>query len=213
MALKFEQAARPKWNAPVTVSVMLHMLLVLALRTGPDAIVVRPSSVAMGNGPKSYRLVYFSPVGAEAGEPAEKKDLALPAPRDVTREQRKQVRERKSESREGEISDRSVKAGTRYGSLLFGPASGPDVRPAYPIVFPDPPVRKSDLPPNVAGEVVVEVTIDALGQVIETKLLASIGHGIDEKVLSTVQTWRFRPAMMDGRPIASKHDVHFRFPS
>lgn len=106
-----------------------------------------------------------------------------------------------------------MRAGTAYGSLLFGPTSGPDVRPAYPIVFPDPPVRNADLPENVAGEVIVEVTIDALGQVTETKLLTSIGHGIDEKVLATLQTWRFRPAMVDGRPIASKHDVHFRFPT
>jgi TonB family protein len=199
---------------PVTVSVTLHVVvLILALRSVPQAVVVKPSSVAMGNGPKSYRLVYFSPVGAEAGGPVETKKLALNAPNPVTRTERKKARERKSESREGEISDRSVKAGTRYGSLLYGPSSGPDVRPAYPILFPDPPVRNSDLPPNVAGEVVVEVTIDALGQVIETKLLASIGHGIDEKVMETVQTWRFRPAMMDGRPIASRHDVHFRFQS
>lgn len=214
MGLRFEQIARPRWNVPVTISVMLHMLvLVLSLRSAPQAVVVKPSSVAMGNGSKAYRLVYFSPVGAEEGEPAKPKQTTLQSPRTIARAERQKARERKSESREGEISDHSAKAGTRYGSLLYGPGSGPDIRPAYPVVFPDPPVRNSDLPPNVTGEVVVEVTIDALGQVVETKLLASIGHGIDEKVLATLQNWRFRPAMMDGRPIASKHDVRFRFPS
>lgn len=214
MSLRFEEAGRHRFNLPVAASVALHILLLaLMLRSGPEAVFVKPSSVAKGDGPKSYRLVYFSPVGADKGEAAEHKETAFLAPGTVARrEARKNARERKSVSREGEVSDRSAKAGTPFGSLLYGPESGHDVRPAYPVVFPDPPVRNSELPDDLVGEVIVEVTIDAQGQVIETKLLASIGHGIDEKVLATVQNWRFRPAMMDGRPIASKHDVHFRFP-
>jgi protein TonB len=214
MVLQFEEAGRHKWNIPIMASIALHLVvLALTLRSGPEAVFVKPSSVAKGNGPKSYRLVYFSPIGADEGVPAERKQVALQTPKPAMHKQAPKTRERKSESQEGEISDRSVKAGTAFGSLLYGPASGHDVRPAYPVVFPDPPVKNSDLPADVAGEVIVEVTIDAQGQVVETKLLEKIGHGIDEKVLATLQNWRFHPAMMDGRPIPSKHDVRFRYPS
>ncbi|HYG99768.1 MAG TPA: energy transducer TonB [Terriglobales bacterium] len=210
-----EEAVRHRWNLPVTVSIALHLvLLALAVRSGAEPIFVTPSSVARGDGLKSYRLLYFSPVGADSGQPIDHRDVTLQAPTQQARTKPpKSVKEKKSVSREGEVADRSVKAGMPFGSLLYGPSSGHDVRPAYPIVFPDPRVANADLPSGVAGEVIVEVTIDELGHVIETKLLAGIGHGIDEKVLAALQNWRFRPALMDGRPIASKHDVHFRFPS
>ena len=80
--------------------------------------------------------------------------------------------------------------------------------------FPDPPISRAEISAeDIRGDVVVEVTIDAQGAVIDTKLLQSVGHGIDEKIVATLQGWRFHPAMIDGRPIASKHDVHFHFPA
>jgi protein TonB len=59
----------------------------------------------------------------------------------------------------------------------------------------------------------VEVTIDTAGSVINTRLLQGIGYGIEQKILSILATWRFRPATQDGQPIASKQDVHFHLPS
>ena len=60
---------------------------------------------------------------------------------------------------------------------------------------------------------IVEVTIDVQGNVVETKVLQALGHGIEEKVLAALRNWRFRPAMMDGRAIPSQQDVYFHFPS
>ena len=72
---------------------------------------------------------------------------------------------------------------------------------------------RSELPPGVQGDVVVEVTIDARGNIIEKRILQRIGYGIDEKVLAALEGWRFTPATQDGVPIPSRHDVHFHFPN
>jgi len=73
-------------------------------------------------------------------------------------------------------------------------------------------VSRADIPPGVQGDVVVEVTIDAQGNVIGTKILASLGYGIEEKVLAALQNWRFRPATRDNVPIPSQHNVYFHYP-
>jgi len=81
-----------------------------------------------------------------------------------------------------------------------------------PIVFPEPLISRSDIPAGVEGDVIVEVTIDAQGKVVGTKILASLNYGIEEKVLAALQNWRFRPATMDGVPVPSQHNVYFHYP-
>jgi len=81
-----------------------------------------------------------------------------------------------------------------------------------PTSFHGPHVAPSELPPGVTGDVVVEVTIDVAGNIVNKKVLKSIGYGIDEKVLAVLESWHFRPATINGAPVASRQDVHFHFP-
>ena len=60
---------------------------------------------------------------------------------------------------------------------------------------------------------VVEVTIDENGNVAETKILESLGYGLEDKVLEALRSWHFTPATVNGVAIASRQDVHFHFPS
>jgi TonB family protein len=103
-------------------------------------------------------------------------------------------------------------AGSPFGSVSQGPLTGHEVRPALPLVFPDPAVARSEVPPGVEGSVIVEITIDDHGTVIETRVLQALGYGIEEKVLAALRNWRFTPATIDGRAIPSQQDVYFRFP-
>jgi len=48
--------------------------------------------------------------------------------------------------------------------------------------------------------------------VVESRILESLGYGIEDKVLAAVRNWRFRPATKDGVAIASRQDV-FHFPT
>jgi TonB family protein len=75
------------------------------------------------------------------------------------------------------------------------------------------PKRRPVCPPGLKGDVIVEVTIDEKGNIISTRLLSGLGHGVDERVVAVVQNWRYNPATRDGLPIPSQQDVHFHFPS
>jgi len=103
--------------------------------------------------------------------------------------------------------------GSPNRSTLMGLSGYHDVRVAYITYAPDPPIDRQRLPEWVRGDVVVEVTIDEKGNVVETKLLKSVGFGLDDVIIETVRQWRFQPAKVDGVPVSSKHDVHFHFPS
>ena len=206
---------RRRRSPAVIISVALHVaafLFVVFYHASP--IFVTPSSLAMGKGNKSYKLVYFAPVGAmNQPEPEERPSLAAHALKARAAHKHKlQTQQQANVANQVDEANKDARAGTAYGSLFTGLAEGHDVRPAYPITFPDPPVSRSDFPSGFQGDVIVEVSIDKFGNVIDLKLLQGIGHGIDEKVMATLRNWRYKPATMDGEPIAEKHDVHFHYP-
>ena len=73
-------------------------------------------------------------------------------------------------------------------------------------------MARSDVPAGVRGDVIVQITVDVLGNVAGSRLVRGMGYGIEDKVMATVQSWRFLPATRDGRPVTSLHDVHFHYP-
>ena len=116
-----------------------------------------------------------------------------------------------SASTENKVADASP--GTENGSLAFGLSSNHDVRIAYAVFAPDPPIDRSKLPEWIRGDVVVEVAISDKGDVLETRVLKSLGFGLDDVIVETLRKWHYQPARVDGRAVASKHDVYFHFPS
>jgi TonB family protein len=66
--------------------------------------------------------------------------------------------------------------------------------------------------PGGGGDVVIEISIDETGTIVDKRVLVSLGPVIDAKVLAALETWHFQPAMRDGVAIASKQDVHYHFP-
>jgi outer membrane biosynthesis protein TonB len=110
--------------------------------------------------------------------------------------------------------DETARGGSLYGARIPGaPLTGHEIIPALPQVFPDPAISRADLPPGVQGDVIVEVTIDENGNVVETWLIRGIGYGIEDRVLATLHQWHVRPASKDGVTIASQHIVTFHYPS
>jgi protein TonB len=117
-----------------------------------------------------------------------------------------------SQGRASQQDVQGPRAGSPFGSLVEGSALGEEIKPALPIYGPQPEVASYELPTGLQGDVVVEITIDAQGTVVQTSLLRGLGHGLDEKVLAVLQNWRFHPATRDGVPIPSRQDVYFHFP-
>jgi TonB family protein len=102
-----------------------------------------------------------------------------------------------------------ISAGSAFASNAEGPLAGVDVRPALPVRGSDPQVFPWEL--RQEGDVIIEITIDEGGNIVDKKVLHSMSAAIDQKVLLALESWHFHPATRDGIPIPSKQDVHYHF--
>lgn len=103
-------------------------------------------------------------------------------------------------------------AGDGSGQALTGNGSdAEDVHPGFPIFSPHPPVHDRSLLPSNEQKVVVDVKVDALGQVVSETLVKSVSAKLDKLCLDVVWTWRFQPATINGKPIPSEAELIFPF--
>jgi protein TonB len=64
---------------------------------------------------------------------------------------------------------------------------------------------------EIEGVVLIEVTIDPTGSVVEARVIHGLGYGLDEAALRAAKAWTFQPAMRCGRPIVGHKKIPFRF--
>jgi protein TonB len=109
-------------------------------------------------------------------------------------------------------SPRSPHHGDGSSTAMTGNGSdAQDIHPAFPVFSPHPPVRDRALLPSSEQKIVIDVSVDALGQVIHETLVKGLGTQLDKIVLDTVKTWRFQPATVNGKPIATEAELIFPF--
>ena len=218
MFVGLQRSGTKRWNYSVLASLGIHCAVLLFLIHRAAPVFVSPSDVDLGisGSSGSLSIVYLAPVGLErtnstAEEPQPSLRAAL-----VTTPKPPKAKSKPSETDQPiqqNAPEETARGGSPWGRVPGSPITGDEVVPALPEVFPDPPVARADLPAGVEGDVIVEVTIDAQGDVVETKLLQGIGYGVEQKVLAVLQRWHFRPAMRDGVTISSQHIVHFHYPA
>ncbi len=83
--------------------------------------------------------------------------------------------------------------------------------PAFPVFSPRPPVIDRSLLPANSQQVIVDVKVSATGDVLEATLVKGIGNALDQLVLSTVKTWRFHPATLNGTAVPTEDELIFPF--
>jgi protein TonB len=109
-------------------------------------------------------------------------------------------------------SPKNPTEGDGTGKALTGNGEdAEDARPAFPVYSPRPAVTDRSLLPSSEQKIVVDVNVDALGQVVSEKLVRGMGNELDQMVMEIVKTWRFHPATVDGKPVASEAEVIFPF--
>ena len=206
----------PLWDRrriSLLTSVAVHLLLLAWLIRSPVPVFVAPTCIRQGQQGTSMSYLYFAgqPEVSRAHLPS-KKYLTLnppvrkaPAPKSDPRIDADATRD------EAALLSNERPAGSLYGSLSYGTLSGPDIRPALPDFFPDPVVDPSEVPGG-EGDVIVEVTIDEQGNVVQEKVLHGLGMSIDQRVLGSIARWHFRPATKNSVPMASKQDIYYHFP-
>jgi len=206
-----------RWRWALGASIAAHLLAVCLLLQQPAPVFVRPQAVVAGAGGTSLTALYLPYDRGVHSEPATEARISLAASKSKPKSKALRYKRRKAplKADQDQPGDalQTARAGSAYGSLTDGPTDGSEIRPALPVAFVNPEVSRSELPPGVQGDVVVEVTIDARGNIVEKRILQRLGYGIDEKVLAALEGWRFTPATQDGVPISSQHDIHFHFPN
>jgi protein TonB len=55
---------------------------------------------------------------------------------------------------------------------------------------------------GIEGRLVLKVTVDAQGQVSDVAVVSSVDPALDAAAIATVKTWRFKPALACGKPVA-----------
>ena len=203
---------------PLYLSTASHLVLLIWILHSPPPLFIAPSFVPAGRNGTSVTTLYWTGAADQAqassqSKKAEHRRLTFPRDRKhetliAKREDSVEKDQQKSQNRQDPPA-----AGSPYGSLPSGLYTGHEVRPALPMVSSDPAVELSDLPKGLEGNVIVEVTIDEAGNVIEKTVIQSFTPAVDSKVLAAVEKWRFRPATRDGVAIASKQDVYYHFPT
>ncbi len=86
-----------------------------------------------------------------------------------------------------------------------------DVVKPVPIYKPEPKYTKEAKDAKVQGTVILKITIDAQGNVTDVKVTRSLEKSLDESAVQTVRTWKFKPALKDGKPVACKSTVEITF--
>jgi periplasmic protein TonB len=80
-----------------------------------------------------------------------------------------------------------------------------------PISVPQPAYPEAAIASGISGKVRVQLTIDELGQVIDTHLLQRLGREFDEAALAAVRTARFAPATDCGKATRGTFTIALRF--
>jgi protein TonB len=206
-------AQRRRWSFSVSVSSVIHLLVVMVFCWPTVPVFVRPALIARGEGGSATpsSVVLYAPNDLQIAAFSSPPLVSLPVAR--KKPNKTKLRKRANLLEDPDKTPNQAEAGSENGSAYDGLASGDDVKPALPIAFQDLKIYRSELPSGIQGDVIVEITIDTQGAVVEERLLQGLGHGVDDRVIAVLRDWRFHPATRNGVAIPSKHDVHFHFPS
>jgi len=64
---------------------------------------------------------------------------------------------------------------------------------------------------DCGGTVVVAIVVDVDGRAKDIKVARPLGKGLDEKAVEAISKWRFRPGLMDGRPVETSAAIEVNF--
>jgi protein TonB len=88
---------------------------------------------------------------------------------------------------------------------------GGNVTAPIAIYRPDPPYSEEARKAKYQGTVIVYIVVDAQGNVADCHVVKPLGLGLDEKAIETIKTWRFKPGLRNGTPVAVRMLVEVSF--
>ncbi len=85
---------------------------------------------------------------------------------------------------------------------------------SYPkcVQCPPPSYSQEALAEKISGTVMIQIVVRADGQAEIIKIVKSLGHGLDERAMTAVRSWRFEPGRdASGKPVATLSTVEVTF--
>ena len=80
------------------------------------------------------------------------------------------------------------------------------------VYCPNPSYSEEARAAKLQGSVILSVVVSAAGQVERVVAVRGPGHGLDQKAVEAVQSWRFTPAVgPDGKPVACMVNIEMTF--
>lgn len=95
------------------------------------------------------------------------------------------------------------------GPGIYSPGNG--VSAPVPLYKPEPPYSEEARKSKYQGTVNLWIVVDSQGRVSDVRIVKPLGMGLDEKAVETVRTWKFKPAMRSGAPVAVRVMVEIAF--
>lgn len=80
-----------------------------------------------------------------------------------------------------------------------------------PLLMIEPSFTPQAMAAKVQGRLLMAVNIDATGHVTKESIIRPLGLGLDDNAAHAIQTWKFKPAMRAGKPIAVRAIVEISF--
>jgi TonB family protein len=112
--------------------------------------------------------------------------------------------------REGAFGE--VRAAAPSASHVARAPSSSSAAKAVEILFkPNPVYTEEARRAHVEGEVLLAVVFKASGEISVLRVVAGLGHGLDEAAVHAAQQIRFKPAQRDGQPIDLPATLHIVF--
>jgi TonB family protein len=97
-----------------------------------------------------------------------------------------------------------------FGDSVYRPGVGGVTNP-IPIVTPEAEFSDEARRNKYQGVCMIAITVDARGYPQNPRVIQSLGMGLDERALEAVLKYRFKPAMKEGKPVASIISVAVNF--
>jgi len=100
---------------------------------------------------------------------------------------------------------------TLHFALPKSDTGASSTQPPMVVFSPDPPYTQEAKDAKLQGIVVLQVMIAADGTVSDVSVTKGLDKGLDDSAVRTVKTWKFLPAMKDGKPVPYKSTVEVNF--
>ncbi len=86
-----------------------------------------------------------------------------------------------------------------------------DVTHPEKISAPQPQYTEIARKARIQGSVVLQTTIDKNGDITDVKVLKGLHMGLSEAAVAAVRQWKFKPATLNGKPVAAYYNLTVTF--